>query len=86
VPAPDFKSGGDRGDAVPASSILVRFRHSSRRRNGIAMGSLERDTQLQGADGRHRAELSEGWRIRGPNGGHVAGGGQLRCRTRPPAP
>jgi hypothetical protein len=27
VPAPDFKSGGSRGDTAPAGSIPVRFRH-----------------------------------------------------------
>ena len=36
------------------------------------MGSLDRDTRLEGGDGRYRAQLSEDWRIWGPNGGYVA--------------
>ena len=31
VPAPDFKSGGGRGDTSSAGSIPVRFRHMSPR-------------------------------------------------------
>ena len=36
------------------------------------MGDFERDTRLEGADGRYRAELSADWEIWGPNGGYVA--------------
>ena len=39
------------------------------------MGDFEIDTRLHpvdGAEGRFRAELSEDWRIWGPNGGYVA--------------
>lgn len=36
------------------------------------MGDLDRDTRLDGADGSYQAQLSEDWRIWGPNGGYVA--------------
>jgi acyl-CoA thioesterase-2 len=36
------------------------------------MGDLDRDTRLEGGDGRYRAELSSDWKIWGPNGGYVA--------------
>ncbi len=36
------------------------------------MGDLERDTELDGGDGRYTAELSRDWEIWGPNGGYVA--------------
>jgi len=36
------------------------------------VGDLERDTRVEGADGRLRAQLSRDWDIWGPNGGYVA--------------
>jgi len=36
------------------------------------VGSLDRDTALEGSGGRFRAVLSDDWRIWGPNGGYVA--------------
>lgn len=48
VPAPDFKSGGGRGDAPSAGSIPVRFRHAralraSKARDVRRVGTLQRD-------------------------------------------
>jgi acyl-CoA thioesterase len=36
------------------------------------VGDFERDTRLEGGDGRYSAELSRDWEIWGPNGGYVA--------------
>lgn len=36
------------------------------------MGDFERDTAIEGGDGRYRATLSSDWEIWGPNGGYVA--------------
>jgi len=36
------------------------------------VGDFERDTRVEGGDGRYRAVLSEDWRIWGPNGGYLA--------------
>jgi acyl-CoA thioesterase len=36
------------------------------------MGDLERDTRVEGSDGRYRATLSGDWAIWGPNGGYLA--------------
>lgn len=36
------------------------------------MGDFERDTRIEGSDGRYRASLSPAWEIWGPNGGYVA--------------
>ncbi len=36
------------------------------------MGNLERDTALEGGNGRYRAVLSRDWEIWGPNGGYLA--------------
>lgn len=37
-----------------------------------AMGDLARDTALEGAHGEYAVQLSEDWRIWGPNGGYLA--------------
>jgi len=36
------------------------------------MGDLDRDTRLEGGDGRYRATLSPAWEVWGPNGGYLA--------------
>jgi acyl-CoA thioesterase len=36
------------------------------------MGDLAHDTRVEGASGRYRAQLSEDWRVWGPNGGYLA--------------
>jgi len=36
------------------------------------MGDLEKDTRVSGSDGRYTIELSEDWRLLGPNGGYMA--------------
>ncbi len=36
------------------------------------MGDLERDTAVEGGDGRYGCRLSEDWAIWGPNGGYIA--------------
>jgi len=36
------------------------------------MGDFERDTRVEGGEGRYTAELSRDWEIWGPNGGYVA--------------
>lgn len=36
------------------------------------MGDFERDTAIEGGDGRYRATISRDWEIWGPNGGYVA--------------
>ena len=36
------------------------------------MGDLAVDTEVEGSDGRYRAQLSRDWEIWGPNGGYLA--------------
>jgi acyl-CoA thioesterase-2 len=55
--------------------MLVRsesFSLPAARDTVVAMGDLDADTRLDGADGRYRAVLSPEWRIWGPNGGYLA--------------
>ncbi len=43
-----------------------------RRGRGASVGNFEHDTDVDGAEGRYRAELSRDWEIWGPNGGYLA--------------